>query len=63
MRSTMDKLYTVTIQFGGALMCAIQTNDPNLSVSGAVNGWGDSVIADILIEVTKNTEESEVNNG
>lgn len=59
----MDKLYTVTIQFGGDIMCAIQSDDPNLRVSGAVNGWGDSVMEDVSIQITKNTMESEVKNG
>lgn len=57
----MDKQYTVTIQFGGSIMCAIQTNDPELTVSGAVNGWGHSVMNEVSIQVTKN--EREVKNG
>lgn len=51
----MEKKYTVTIQFGGAIMCAIQTDDPGLIVSGAVNGWGDSVMNDVCVQVNKNS--------
>lgn len=42
-------------------MCAIQTDDPDLCVSGAVDGWGKSVMIDVAIQVTKNT--TEVSNG
>lgn len=50
----MEKKYTVTIVFGGALLCAIQTDDPELIVSGAINGWGDSVMNDVCVKITKN---------
>lgn len=39
-------------------MCAIQTDDPQLTVSGAVNGWGDNVMNEVSVQVTKNKIES-----
>lgn len=53
----MSKKYTATIQFGGSIMCSIQTDDNGIQVSGAVNGWGHDMMPEVQIQVTKNEKE------
>ena len=50
----------VEITNGGSFKCLIEIKeDSTVELLGAINGWGDSCIQDVTIEVKE--DESEVN--